>query len=625
MGASTTAERGSRSSPLRLIVLAVAGTLILLGVSLVPDFWGLLPGPIRYHPVETGLLGLALGYGLLVWLGNRRGRPSLVRRSRRIRRWIDRVAVRIYPRGLALLIVVGALGLLGTWVPHYLTWPWCRDVDTFAVLARSWDLGLLPYRDIRFYNFPGHIYLHWLLGKLFGWGRTAPFYAFDAATVVGLGVALAFWSRRRLGGMLPGLVGYTAFLAFYLSLEFEIVAQRDWHAILLTVLSLLAAEAWPGPWGRAASAGALALAISIRPHAVLFLPAIASAVLAGAAGGANAGRWTWRALGSWIGMLAVAMALAFAPVLMSGLLGDLARSLRTATYGGPYSRTSWTSVPDLILAQFQIPWIWTMLAGLTAMAVVGPPALRWSARTWILAIVGALLYAPMNPVQHDYLRHAREVVGAVALSLPAAWILSASGLAVVLRLLATVLILYEAMPDVPLYCRPEESLRSLRPLLQGTEPTMPPSGAVRFFKQGRADHYRWEDYRATLNHLRENTATTTIVANVLRHVPFPPLNGPTGRPSPFRTDSGICWMWLVDEDLDATFAKELEQAADSVVVWCPEESETEPRLRLPILSATIRRLYEPAVRFGRIEVWNRKKPSPTHLRFARATGCCDPG
>src|SRR5437868_1335449 len=78
---------------------------------------------------------------------------------------------------LAPLCVV----LLTTWVPHSLTWPWWADTDQFAVSAQAWDAGILPYRDLDDFDFPGPIYVHWVLGKTLGWGRTAPFYAFDAA------------------------------------------------------------------------------------------------------------------------------------------------------------------------------------------------------------------------------------------------------------------------------------------------------------------------------------------------------------------------------------------------------------------------------------------------------------
>ena len=98
--------------------------------------------------------------------------------------------------------VVGFAGLsiywLLTWLPHYLYWPWCRDVDTYALMAQEWDSGVLPVRDIRALGFPGHIYLHWILGKLFGWGHTGIFYAVDAAALLCLGAVVILWSLAVL-------------------------------------------------------------------------------------------------------------------------------------------------------------------------------------------------------------------------------------------------------------------------------------------------------------------------------------------------------------------------------------------------------------------------------------------
>src|SRR5699024_5611566 len=79
-------------------------------------------------------------------------------------------------RGPLVLALVGlCLFQLGTWIPHYLTWPYWADHDVFATIAQGWDDGLLPYRTLRCNNFPGTIYLFWILGKTFGWGRTMPF------------------------------------------------------------------------------------------------------------------------------------------------------------------------------------------------------------------------------------------------------------------------------------------------------------------------------------------------------------------------------------------------------------------------------------------------------------------
>ena len=78
-------------------------------------------------------------------------------------------------RGPLAVVVVGLCAFqLATWIPHFLTWPFFVDHDVFSTLAFGWDSGLHPYRDLRGDNFPGTIYQFWAVGKLFGWGRTAP-------------------------------------------------------------------------------------------------------------------------------------------------------------------------------------------------------------------------------------------------------------------------------------------------------------------------------------------------------------------------------------------------------------------------------------------------------------------
>ncbi|MHC5544306.1 hypothetical protein ACYOEI_39260, partial [Singulisphaera rosea] len=122
-------------------------------------------------------------------------------------------------RGPLALSLLGLVAVqLATWVPHYLTWPFWADHDVHGTMARAWDLGRLPYRDMRCNNFPGSIYLFWALGKVAGWGRTVPFYAFDAGLQVALGLSLFAWSRARIGAIVPGLVGYLTFLSYYLGL-----------------------------------------------------------------------------------------------------------------------------------------------------------------------------------------------------------------------------------------------------------------------------------------------------------------------------------------------------------------------------------------------------------------------
>jgi hypothetical protein len=175
------------------------------------------------------------------------------------------------------------------------------------------------------------------------------------------------------------------------------------------------------------------------------------------------------------------------------------------------------------------------------------------------------------------------------------------------RLLAVILVLYEAMPEVPSFCLPFDAVRAVGPLVRGVEPRDPPPGCrYHWFQfEPKRCQYEWSDYRQALDYLKRTTRPEAQVANLLMRPPFPSFNGPTGRLSPFRAESGICWMWLVDVDLDAPFADALEQTPDSVVVWAPDEAGAEPRLRLDRVLAVVRREYRPAARFGRIEVWSR--------------------
>ena len=69
-----------------------------------------------------------------------------------------------WPRYLGRFLIVLNASVLILWLPEYLSWPWWTDHDVFATMARGWDAGLLPYRDLKGTNFPGTMYLFWLLG-----------------------------------------------------------------------------------------------------------------------------------------------------------------------------------------------------------------------------------------------------------------------------------------------------------------------------------------------------------------------------------------------------------------------------------------------------------------------------
>jgi hypothetical protein len=586
---------------------AAAATLAL--IVLVPDLVRFVPE--RYYPWWVEFLAvLALAAYALAWALGTRGftREKTALMARRALGRLDAVASRLLARGLALALGTWCLILLAGWVPHYLTWAMSRDDDSFAVLAQTWDSGILPYRDIRAYNFPGQTYLFWVLGKMFGWGCPVAIRAFDALCVILAGALTICWSRVRLGGTLPGLIGFVAFLNDYLEQPVEITAQRDWYTALFSCAGIMALEAWPGRWARLVSSIMAALALVIRPQAVLFLPAIVSAIMEDSrvADLGFAGRM--RALAIWCLSFTLFTALAFAPVVLAGIGGDFVRSLGVVAYGGPYSKATSGLAVAALVAELN-SWKTIVALVVTMLTALQPRnALCRSGRTWLLALLAAMIYRPIAPVQHFYLIVPLFLVSSLALAVAASRLLGADRLARPVLLLAILMMIYESMPGPPPMFNLMESWRALSPLAKGEMLPTPPAGCLRLFAgvAGQPNPY-WNDYRAMLAYVRAATSPRTLVADALNRFPFLPVNGPTGRLTPFRAESGVCWMSFVDIDLDGEFAHSLAAATDSVVVWEPDQLEPDPRLRIERVIGVIHKYYEPAARFGRMEVWSRKK------------------
>jgi hypothetical protein len=605
----------------RIILLGLVGTIGGIVLLLFPDLLrlivGSLPLKLRVWGVEAWAFAFLMTYAITGWLAVAEpGAGRVAPLARGLLARIDFLVDRARDGGLALALGLVGAGFLSTWVPHYLTWPWSRDEDTFAVLALSWDHGILPYRDIRSYNFPGETYLFWGLGKVFGWGRTIPFYALDASCVALLGGALVVWSRRKLSGAVPGLVGYLAFLRFYLSLPFETTGERDWHTAFLVCAALMVVQAWPGRWSRMASALMAALAFSIRPHAVLFLPALAAAVVDSGLTARATPYGRVRVLGGWLLWLGVFLALVFAPLVAAGIADDWIRGLRVPAYGGPYSQATPLGALKVFLDQLR-DWRTDVPLAATLLLAIRPAGrLGRMARPWSLAWLGALVYRPLHPVQHTYLIHPLLLVGSITWALVVSrlitWALVVSRRVSVLRLarpvrvVAAALLAYELVPAPPWMCNVGASVQAVRTLASGEMPAKRPLGCLQPFSDGEGPLSRWNTYRAVLGYLRRATSPQTFVANVLNRYPYESLNGPAGRLSPFRAESGICWLSWVAIDLDPEFARDLRNATDAVAVWEPRQVDVDPAMRLEQVIAVIREDFEPEARFGKVEVWRRK-------------------
>lgn len=539
-------------------------------------------------------------------------------------RRVDAACASILGAPATLAVAVACCLLLASWVPHYLTWPWWPDTDQFATAAVSWHGGLRPYRDLADFDFPAPIYLFYVLGVTVGWGKggTLPFNAVDAAFVALLGVAAAAWTRRRFGRVLPGLAAYLPFLCFYLSLDMSQVGQRDWHSSFFAVLSLLALESGAGLPGRIASAAAMGIALTYRPQAVVFFPAIVTA-LAQREGRDRADRPVRivRRMVEWTIPLAAILFLAALPLLIAGIFGDFVYNLRLVRPGQLYNVRTPVSFARSLCTEVADPRTVSIIAANALLAVFGPPRMRATARTMTVALLGVLVYKPMSPYPHRYLVQPLMLVRSIALAPVVAWLLENTGITATCRLASVLAIGAAAGIAVPRFCRIAESLVAVADLAGGRPPAEPPPGCAHAYGRHQRSHcspecrdragkpsrgsFRWDDFCRMLAYIGRSTPPHSRVANFIRTRPWPAINGPTGRLTPFSAAGGIIHLWFVEPKRQAQFARDLGLDSDAVVVWIPNPPRRANKLSFPMIESAIRRWYRFEARFGAIEVWRR--------------------
>lgn len=529
----------------------------------------------------------------------------------------DRIASGMLRGPLTIIVVCLCAFQLATWIPHLLTWPFFVDHDVFSTLAFGWDSGLRPYRDLRENNFPGTIYLFWAVGKVFGWGRTAPVFAMDSALVVAFGASMLIWSRRRLGRYLPGAIGYASFLSYYLGLDYRNVIQKDWHGPFFMMLGLMIADGRPTRGGRIASAFCAAAAFVIRPQVILFAPALAFRIARGddRPGASRSPREAAMATAGWVATAAGLVVLGFLPIWLAGTWPDFLDCVRVATYGGSYNRFTPMRMLRVMINQC-VEWRYVAIPASILMIAsgsgVGP---RATIATWMLALAGAWLYKPISPVPWPYLTHPYAIVLSINVAILIHLLLGAGIARPSLRLGVILLAMLAAGVVVrPRFCGVGESRRAIDAMGRGILPEGPPPGYIEPGTDPGVVSYPWRDYRSLLAYLREQTSPRTRIANVLRDCPA--LTGPAARLPVFPAQS-IAWLAVRPGD-EGDFRAALEGAGDdTIVVWAPSEADLDPDLRLSDaarkldaavqhLAPTIRRHYEPMRRFGQIEVWRKK-------------------
>ncbi|MDX2037453.1 MAG: hypothetical protein SFX72_12445 [Isosphaeraceae bacterium] len=520
-----------------------------------------------------------------------------------VKRLGDRYAV----RGLTLGVAGLSIWLLFSWLPHYWVWPWWTDTDYFAVSAYAWSRGVLPYRDLQDFNFPGPIYVHYVIGSIFGWDRTQPFNMFDSALLIGLGALLVWWSRRRFGASFAGWVAFLTILGYYLGLDYRQVAQRDWHAPLLCVAGILWLEAAPGRASLVGSALLFAFALTIRPHPIVLAPAMLSAIDQAARRKGEPWIATARAAAIWGGVAALGLAAGAAPLILSGIADDFVYWFRRASAGGPYGNAAERSfVREVAVQLLRVKTTAAILAGSVAMVAAGAESRIY--RTWTIALVGSLFYRPLSPVLHDYLQHPSILIWSILASLLVSALARSRVLGSWGRSIIVFGLLELCYPSHPMFARWEESVKFAPHSIRGVRPPQPPPGArVAIPNFSESEGYRWNEIGWVIDYLRARTSPETRVGNFMRRFPFPAIHGEIGRLQLFPSPGGILWLREAARDQEDVFIEAMLEHRDAVIVWSPDFPRGKRDLRLEAMEAVIRREFEPEARLGRLEIWRRRR------------------
>ncbi len=297
------------------------------------------------------------------------------------------------------------------------------------------------------------------------------------------------------------------------------------------------------------------------------------------------------------------LALAFAPLAMIGVLPNFVEGVRTTQYGGGYNRVGLGSIAKQFFEEVAPVQIVAVPAAIGLLAAGTSTVSRRSARTWGLAFLSVLLYRPLSPQPHAYLSHPLRLVWSVEVAVLAQVVLARPGWTSPARLAAVFVLLGLEGSLRPRFSNPKASLDALPVLARGQLPTDVPPGYVVNPAVHLSANYAWDDYRATLDYLRTRLPPSTRLANVL--VGNPALTGPSGRLSALPAES-VAWVRIVRPADFTAFRQALEAADDAAIVWSPAEVDAFPDGPAARLSPVIRRDYEPAARFGPIEIWRRR-------------------
>jgi hypothetical protein len=255
--------------------------------------------------------------------------------------------------------------------------------------------------------------------------------------------------------------------------------------------------------------------------------------------------------------------------------------------------------------------VWITLATSLMLSQVVKPRTRRVSQLWFMALLCVFPYAPISPRPHAYLNHPFILIWSINVAVLVGLLLASRTLSPQNKVVCVLLVIGLGVSGRPQFCNPYQSLEALKSLCRGEDPFFSPAGYVSKPEIFGFVPYPWDDYHRTLDYLRKTPPNTRVANALLR---FPAITGPCARLPAFPAES-LAWL-QVQDDAQNAFARSLEDCPDSVVVWVPNE-ET-PHLKITQLASVIRRLYEPGMRFGVIEVWRRKASSDRFFQIGSA-------
>jgi hypothetical protein len=168
----------------------------------------------------------------------------------------------------------GGLACVVWIVFSYLRWPLWPDHTLYLYMARCWEKGLVPYRDVFDQNWPGIIVISDLVSRLTG-ASPLGVRAFDLVWQVLTGIVLFVLARKSMSRR-RAAVALGLYYALYLAASYGSTAQREGFASLLlgTAMILLGCGSGRrGVWSCGLAGVAFAGSVFIKPTLGLVLVA----------------------------------------------------------------------------------------------------------------------------------------------------------------------------------------------------------------------------------------------------------------------------------------------------------------------------------------------------------------